>query len=132
MKFEVGQKVRIVATECELRHIGVLVDGVSGAIGKVVGETGIDGYYVETVLPDGRVVKWHFDANMLEPHTEPKPKAEVIYINHYKVVFNPPYTIVGWEAFGQKWEGRAKCHPTDTFDKWTGFLTAIGRLNRVK
>ena len=53
-----------------------------------------------------------------------------------KVVFNPPYTIVicnltSGAYKGQKLIGKAKCHPTDTYDKWTGYVIAHERMTKA-
>lgn len=46
------------------------------------------------------------------------------------IVFNPPYTIVKFNAGFVTVEGKAKCHPLDEFDKFTGFITACKNLNK--
>ena len=58
-----------------------------------------------------------------------KPTYPIIeHIHGTKVVFNPPYTIVEFTSFGSKLTGKAKCNPSDTYDKWEGYKLAYKRM----
>ena len=135
MEFEVGQKVRIKDDAKKIQDYMWSSDGkmddLPGTVGEIA-EFCLDGdYRVTTHSPTYGKDIWFFKPWALEPYTEPKQKAEVVYAGGLKVIFNPPYTIVVRNTiFGGKYEGRAKCHPTDKFDKWTGFVTAFGRMDR--
>ena len=60
---------------------------------------------------------------------QPKPAYPIIeHIHGTKVVFNPPYTIVEFTSCGGKLTGKAKCNPSDTYDKWEGYKLAYQRM----
>jgi len=132
MKFEVGQKVRIKDDAKKIQHGNWAWDGamddLPGTIGEIAKNDVFGNYRVITNSPKYGKGSWFFSEKALEPYTEPKPKTEIAYFgmnNQIKVVFNPPYTIIIGQISGRK--AIAKCHPSDTYDKWIGFKTAYER-----
>jgi hypothetical protein len=122
MKYKVGDTVRIA-------KVNICFDEeFVGRIAKIA-EIDEDGdYFLEGI----DIVMFE---EQLELAEEPKPEEKYPVIEKFKgfkVVFNPPYTIVQYEyRSGDICEGKAKCSPSDVYDKWTGFKIAKDRMRNV-
>lgn len=148
MEFKIGQTVRIKKNAKEIMPLRYWndegnMDSTLGETGRIIAFLKSDSWFGLDSHDSLRVrvangAEWCYMPEALESIEEPKPEPKYPIITTHmgeKVVFNPPYTIVicelKYQGKNQRLIGKAKCHPTDTYDKWEGYKIAHERMTKA-